>query len=57
MGEIEKGIHYTTFIEDVEDANSKGLNKKEGTTKSHGEAANAKLDSEQSILSNERTIL
>lgn len=37
MGGLVDGIHYTTFIED---ANSQDLNKKEGTTKSHREAAN-----------------
>lgn len=51
LGDIEQGIHYTTFQEDVEDQNKKEIGK------SYGEAANAKLDSEQSILSNERTIL
>ncbi len=51
LGDIEQGIHYTTFQEDVEE----DQNKKE-IGKSHGEAAIAKLDSEQSVLSNEGTI-
>lgn len=51
MGGIENGIHYTTFMEDVEDANQQDVNKKEGTTKSHGETDDAKLDSKQSVLS------
>lgn len=57
MGGIEQGIHYTTFMEDVEGANSEELNKKEGTTKSYGETADAKLDNKQSVLSDEGTIL
>lgn len=50
-GGIEQGICYTTFQEDVEDANQQGTTKKEGTAKSYGETEDAKLDSEQSVLS------
>ena len=51
MGGMEQGIHYTTFQEDVEDANQQDLGKKEGTAKSYGETEDAKLDSKQSVLS------
>jgi len=43
-GGIEKGIHYTRFIEQVE--NEESMQPKEGTQKSYGEAAIEKLDTE-----------
>jgi len=52
LGDIEQGIHYTSFTEDVEDAQDK---KEIG--KSHGETKNAKMGDKQSVLSDEGTIL
>jgi len=45
-GGIEKGIHYTRFIEKVEDEDPQGesMKPKEGATKSHGETETEKVD-------------
>ncbi len=51
MGGIEQGIHYTVFKEDIEDANTQDVTKKEGTAKSYGESEDEKLVLEQSVLS------
>lgn len=49
-GSIEHGIHYTRFIEDVEE-NEQGMMKpKEGAIKSYGKTEIEKLDTEQSVL-------
>ena len=46
-GGIEKGIHYTRFIEKVEgEEETQGMKPKESTVKSHGEAETKKLDTE-----------
>jgi hypothetical protein len=57
MGGIEQGIHYTTFQEDVEDANQQDTGKKEGTAKSYGETEIEKLDTEQPVLPNKKSVL
>lgn len=59
MGGIEQGIHYTTFQEDVEDESSQGesTKPKESAVKSYGEAEIEKLDTEQPVLPNKKSVL
>jgi len=46
-GGIEKGIHYTQFIEKVEgEEEAQGMKPKESAVKSHGETETTKVDTE-----------